>query len=82
MDLSLHLSVSVTGDSMPAGPMAWKKGGGDGGGLTVYRPVQPVSVTNGHGGPTDPHPGKGETGEGWKGREMGNGPKNKTATAI
>jgi len=34
----------------------------------VYGLVQPSSMTKGEGGPTDPHPRKGERG---KGREMG-----------
>ena len=40
----------------------------------VYRPVQPGSMTNGSGGPTDPQLGKGGRGKGVervKGREMG-----------
>ncbi len=43
--------------------------------------VQPGSVTNGEGRLTDPRPGKGERGKG-KGREMGDGPKNKTVATI
>lgn len=84
VELSLHLSVSVMGDSTPTGPTPRKKRGRDGGVLTVYRPVQPVAMTNGHGGPTGPRPRKGGRGkgEGGKGREMGDGPKNKTAAAI
>lgn len=35
---------------------------------TVYRLVQPSSLTSGVRGPTDPRPGKGKGG---KGREMG-----------
>ena len=41
--------------------------------------VQPGSGTNGEGGPANPHPEGGKKG---KGREMGDGPKNKTAATI
>ena len=37
----------------------------------VYRLARPSSMTNGAGGPMDPHPGKGKEGKGEKGREIG-----------
>lgn len=71
--LSLDLSVSVTGEQQAHRPEKKEEGGRV---STVYRPVQPGSVTNGAG---DPCPGKRKRG---KSREMGDGPKNRTAATI
>lgn len=80
-DLSLDLSVYVTRGQRAHRPTSPKKGG-VGVMSTVHRLVQPSSVTNGAGGPTDPCPRKGGKGKRGKGREMADGPKNRTVATI
>lgn len=48
----------------------------------VYRLFQSGSVTNRVGGPTDPHPRKGEKEKREKEKGYRGGPKNKTAATI